>query len=83
VAAVTNVAKGVGLEVSSTAPLSESHIGVTGAAAATDDTFTITFAGAAQTAVPAAANIFAGGVKLAAIETINIVRRAGRTPGTR
>lgn len=71
---LNNVARGAILEVSSTAAAGTGlTIGVTGAAAATDDVFGITFAGAAVAAAGTVANVIAGTVTTAGVETVNVV----------
>ncbi|WP_137136945.1 DUF4214 domain-containing protein [Rhizobium sp. FKY42] len=73
----TNVAAGVGLEVSSTSVAGGTSIGVKDAATNTTDSFAITFAGAAVTTVPTSANVVAGTLTLNGIETVSIASAGG------
>lgn len=74
----TNVKAGLGLEVSATAAAGgATTIGVKDAATNTADTFAITFAGAAVATAPVAANVLAGTIAVAEVETVSIVSAGG------
>lgn len=74
---VSNVATGVGLTVSGDNTGGTHTINVKGAAAATDNTFAITFDGAAAATAPGAASIKAGTTILEGIESISIASAGG------
>lgn len=72
-ATVQNVASGSTIDVTSTTGASDVTVGVKGAAASTTDKLTVNFDGAAQAATPSAANITAGNLVAAKVETIDVV----------
>ena len=76
-ATVSNVATGVGLSVSGDNTGAAHTINVKGAATATDNTFAITFDGAAAATAPSAASIKAGTTVLEGIESISIASAGG------
>lgn len=76
-AIASNVASGSTIDVTSTTGASDVTFNVKGAAAATDDSLLVNFTGAEQAATPAAANIKAGNVVAANVETIDVVSGGG------
>lgn len=76
-ATANNVASGSTIDVTSTTGASDVTFNVKGAAAATDDSLLVNFTGAEQAATPAAANIKAGNVVAANVETIDVVSGGG------
>lgn len=72
-ATVQNVASGATIDVTSTTGASDVTVGVKGATAATTDSLTVNFDGAAQASTPSSTNIKFGNLVADKVETINIV----------